>query len=392
MEAHYQPIVDLETRAVVAYEALAREDGAFPAARFAAARATGGLPELDAECQRLAFAGAEGLASTLFVNVEPACFAGPPPGGPANVIVELTERELTARPAELLLAVERVRARGWGVAVDDVGVDWRSLALLPLLRPDVVKLDRSVLAHADAPEAARVVRGARAHVERHGGLLLAEGIEDAEHESRARAFGARLGQGWRFGRPAPLGPEARSAAAEPLVSPREPIGEETPLQLLRGHALGTGTKRELLAFSMDLEREALAMRDPSVVLGTFQHARHFTSRTRERYAGLAAGAAFVAAFGVGLDPSPPGGARRQPARGRGAGERVVRRGGRPALGARAHRPGPRRHGPRHGPPVRVRAHRGPRPRGTRGTRADAARRRRARAVPRRAEPPFTRAA
>jgi len=187
VRAHFQPIVSLEDGGVVGYEALARGPRGssleFPDKLFAEARGTGQLAELDTECQRAAFAGAAGQLeppAALFVNVEPASFVGPPaleaPG--VTVIVEITERGLATQPAELLLAVENVRRRGWGIAVDDLGADWRSLALLPFLRPDVVKLDRAVLADPADPDAARTVRGARAHLARHGGRLLAEGIED----------------------------------------------------------------------------------------------------------------------------------------------------------------------------------------------------------------------
>ena len=44
----------------------------------------------------------------------------PAPAG-LRVVVEITERALATRPADLLRAVERVREVGWGVALDDVG-------------------------------------------------------------------------------------------------------------------------------------------------------------------------------------------------------------------------------------------------------------------------------
>ena len=312
LSAHFQPIVDLATHDVVAYEALARDpDGRFPLEAFAAARADGRLGALDRECQRAAFRDAAELKrpATLFVNVEPESYEGPGDleAPDVTVIVEVTERGLATRPAELLLAVERVRERGWGIAVDDLGADWRSLALMPFLRPDVVKLDREVLSDGSSVAAARVVRGAKAHISRHGGLLLAEGIEDAEHERRAKAFGATLGQGWRFGHPAPLdGSSGATGPAVNIVQKRAPVGDLTPFQALKhsGLPVGVATKAELLPISMDLEREACDTRDPAVVLATFQDAARFTPRVRERYTELAEGAAFVGAFGVGLPPEP----------------------------------------------------------------------------------------
>lgn len=132
LRAHYQPIVELSSGAVVAYEALARDsDGRFPAAAFAAARADGTLAELDRRCQRAAFDGAAGLRppAALFVNVEPDCFDGSVEAElDVRVVVEITERSLATRPAELLLAVERIRERGWGspsTTSAPTGARWR---------------------------------------------------------------------------------------------------------------------------------------------------------------------------------------------------------------------------------------------------------------------------
>ncbi len=58
-----------------------------------------------------------------------------------RLVVEITERALTARPADLLPTIEQLREAGIGIALDDVGADHRSLALMPFLRPDVIQLD-----------------------------------------------------------------------------------------------------------------------------------------------------------------------------------------------------------------------------------------------------------
>ncbi len=88
---------------------------------------------------------------TVFVNVEPGVLDAAPlddllaiaesAPGELRVAMEITERALSVRPAYLLRTVERVRHLGWGVALDDVGADALSLAVMPLLRPEVVKLD-----------------------------------------------------------------------------------------------------------------------------------------------------------------------------------------------------------------------------------------------------------
>ena len=107
-------------------------------------------------------------------------------------------------------------------SLDDVGIDERSLALMPFLAPDVIKLDMSLIQERrPTPASARVLNSVAAEAERTGAVLLAEGIDTEAHLARARAVGATLGQGWYFGRPgalpAPL-PEAPAGAVPARVN------------------------------------------------------------------------------------------------------------------------------------------------------------------------------
>ena len=114
----FQPIVELSTRRVVGYEALSRGPRGAPFEPpdrlFAEARGAGLVAELDAACRRRALATAleAGLRPPfgLFLNAEPDatgtldsleawCRDGDAEPRPP-VIVELTERALTERPAE----------------------------------------------------------------------------------------------------------------------------------------------------------------------------------------------------------------------------------------------------------------------------------------------------
>jgi EAL domain-containing protein (putative c-di-GMP-specific phosphodiesterase class I) len=311
--ALFQPIVGLPGGEVFAFEALARgprgTDLESPAALFAAADSVGLTRQLDELCMRTAFVSASDAGvRTLFVNAEPRTFSGPVvlPSSDMQVVVEVTERGLVNRPAELLDALERAREAGWGVALDDIGADWRSLAMLPVISPEIIKLDRAVLANGPTRESGRVLRASRAHVDRRHGKLLAEGIEDAHHAEQAVAFGAVLGQGYHLGRPAPAPTEPATAQ---LTLPPATVAVErsvTPFGLLQREGIATAvtTKRELLPVSQDIEMDAAEQPDPNILLGTFQSAERFTQETRERYARLAKGLAFVAAFGYGMAPSP----------------------------------------------------------------------------------------
>jgi diguanylate cyclase (GGDEF)-like protein/PAS domain S-box-containing protein len=326
----YQPIVDLEDGTVLAYEALARgPEGSRlerPDQLFGAAQAAGRLGELDWACRLAALRGAEGLERPLrlFVNVEPESLATPCPehlvaeweraGRDVDVVVEITERALTARPADLLHLVGEIRARGWGVALDDVGADVRSLALMPLLRPDVIKLDLRLVHEQPSTEVAEIVNAVNAERERTGALVLAEGIESEEHLRTARALGATVGQGWYFGRPAPL-PAVTPAPARPMAPVRtaEVLGgadEVSPYEVVRAEReVRRADKRLLLALSMHLEHQAGALGETAVILSAFQDAERFTPLTFQRYTLLGADAAFVAALGVGMASEPAPGVR-----------------------------------------------------------------------------------
>ena len=324
----FQPIVELDSGRVVAYEALARgPQGPLerPDILYAAARSAGRLAELDALCRTAAFRGAveQGLLAplTVFVNVEPEVLDDAPlddllaiaEGAPAElrVVMEITERALAARPAELLRTVERVRQLGWAVAVDDVGADAMSLAFLPLLRPDVIKLDLRLVQDRPSPAIAEIMNAVNAHAERTGALVLAEGIETEEHLRTARALGATLGQGWYFGRPG----AGRAAALDhgALVLPAPPDvsgGDESPFGCLPASTpLRSSTKALLIEVSKQLEREAMRVGETCVVAATFQEARHFTPSTTQRYRDLVDRTGFVCALGEDLPVEPLPGLR-----------------------------------------------------------------------------------
>jgi EAL domain-containing protein (putative c-di-GMP-specific phosphodiesterase class I) len=330
VRALYQPIVDLDSRETVAFEALARgPEGTSleaPVDLFGEAARHGLVGELDRLCRSVAIEGAleVGLRppKNLFVNAEPSAMSGEEPvlshlealrDGQVRVVVEFTERDLASRPAEILGAVRWLRSRGCGIALDDVGADETSLALLPFLSPDVIKLDMSLVQERRASQrAAHVINAAAAEVERSGAVLLAEGIETEEHLVRARAMGATLGQGWLFGRPRELvhddsaPPSGRGVLRRRVARSRA----GTPFDLVAdSRRIRRGDKRLLLALSRQLEAEALGLGAETVLLATFQEDKFFTARSSRRYVEIAECAAFVGALGVGMDPKPAAGVR-----------------------------------------------------------------------------------
>jgi EAL domain-containing protein (putative c-di-GMP-specific phosphodiesterase class I) len=197
VQAVFQPLVDLDSGEVLGYEALARGPAGSPlespAALFAAAYGRGRVAELDWVCRAAAFDAASraGLHPSLrlFVNSEPVSLgvACPDDLWPVvdlaerqlHVVMEVTERAVARDPAGLLGAVARARQIGWGVALDDVGAEPASLAVMPFVRPDVIKLDLRLIQGRTTAEVARIVNAVGAQSERTGAHILAEGIETA---------------------------------------------------------------------------------------------------------------------------------------------------------------------------------------------------------------------
>jgi EAL domain-containing protein (putative c-di-GMP-specific phosphodiesterase class I) len=331
VRAVYQPIVDLRTRRVVAHEALARgpegTDLERPDRLFAAAEDAGRVAELDWACRAAAVGGAldagMGADDVLFVNVEPSTLRSTRPeqhgrvfdraAAGTRLVLEITERDLTGDPAALLSAAAFARSNGWGIALDDVGAEPASLALMPFLHPDVIKLDMRLVQHPDS-DSVEVVNAVRAQAERTGATVLAEGIETEVHLRTALAMGATLGQGWLFGRPGRFVSTGSSFGfldAPPLDQDTTPRPRRTASCPGRAAArpVERTTKRLLLPTSRFLEARASREPEPPVVLSTFQAARHFTPDTARRYARLASEASFVGAVAADLGDQPVPGVR-----------------------------------------------------------------------------------
>ena len=321
----YQPIVTLDGHEVVAYEALARgpasTNWSTPDVLVSYAAEIGRLPELDWICRAAACRGALDARlhhdMPIFVNVEPASSRVACPRDLVDVIrrgmenlqlvAEITERSVAGDPSGLLHAVAQLRSYHNRIALDDVGADAASQAMMPLLRPDVIKLDRSVVQEPTSAAAIAVADAVRAEANRTGALILAEGIETGAHLAAARSLGATLGQGWMLGRPEGL-PKRVEPPAITLPRLRSSLSSgATPFEIASALApVSEATRRTVLAHSRIIEDHGTYADEPTVLLTTFEDVRFFDARTRERYVKLADRGMLTAVYGPGMpaDPAP----------------------------------------------------------------------------------------
>ena len=197
-----QPVIELATGRIHGFEALARcklEALASPLKLFATAIAQGALERLGRELRRRSVIAANG--ATLFLNVHPSD--------------DLTHEEdpIAAHAGRLVLEVqeassilEPLRERGIEIALDDFGTGYSNFGSIAELDPELVKLDREVIA------------GVRIHSRRHqlltslaalcmaqGAVVVAEGVETRDELLAVMAAGIPLAQGYYLGRPSLTG-------------------------------------------------------------------------------------------------------------------------------------------------------------------------------------------
>jgi EAL domain-containing protein (putative c-di-GMP-specific phosphodiesterase class I) len=256
LRSHYQPIVDLTTGRPVGFEALARFGaGVSPAAAFERARAAGRLLELEAAAVRAALAeGPAPADARLSINFSPsalndAAVLGNLPADLSRIIVEVTENDLVTDDAVIGTALAALRRRGAMIAVDDAGAGYASFRQVLVLRPDIIKIDRSLVSgvHQD-PAKAALVRAFVTLGRDLGSSVCAEGIEDAAELRALADLGVGSGQGYLFARPRPAWPTVDAGAARTCrVSHREALQGECRDPVRDGKATMESVGRALAA-------------------------------------------------------------------------------------------------------------------------------------------------
>jgi len=208
-----QPIVELTEGRVVAVEALSRfefEPGHAPDRWFADATALGLGTELELLALRRALARLDDLPPgiRLSVNASPStlCTAefaqaiAVVPG--ARLAIEITEHAPVADYRALRAALTKLRARGVQLMVDDAGAGFASLKHIIDLRPDVIKLDLSLVRDIDTdPLRQALAASLLAFANEIGASIIAEGIETYGELEALRTLGVRHGQGYLLARP-----------------------------------------------------------------------------------------------------------------------------------------------------------------------------------------------
>jgi EAL domain-containing protein (putative c-di-GMP-specific phosphodiesterase class I) len=208
-----QPIVTLGGGIRVGAEALSRfpaEWGQAPDEVFADAASIGIGRELEILAVRRAADDFIGVSGYLSINfsaqtlLDVRCQELLRDLPLERIVVELSEHDPVDDYRILMETLNPLRKLGLRLAIDDVGAGFSSLRHILLTSPDVIKLDRSIVAGvADDPVLRRLVQSLAEFGHDAGATVVAEGVEISDDASALRDAGVDYGQGWYFARPGP---------------------------------------------------------------------------------------------------------------------------------------------------------------------------------------------
>jgi EAL domain-containing protein (putative c-di-GMP-specific phosphodiesterase class I) len=219
----FHPIVTLADRRGIGHEALTRVVRAtsFDSVEelFAFAESTDLLVDFERLCRAVAISTSPGLQTRglLFLNasapavLDPEWFSGAMDTllgrygmTPGDVVVEITERLAVGRHRGFQGALRKLKERGYGVAVDDMGAGHASLQALAAIEPDFLKFDVSLVRDIDKSSIKRsLLETLRGLAEKMRARVIAEGIEREGERATLVSLGIELGQGFLFHREQP---------------------------------------------------------------------------------------------------------------------------------------------------------------------------------------------
>ena len=251
LHSHFQPIYSVPHHRLVGHEALLRACGpdgtpVSPVDVFASCRSESEL----SDCDRLSrlvhlenYGGQQRQGEWLFLNAHPLAFQrlGQPGAQgdlarlhqvfgmrPGSIVFEVLEAE-AADPAQLAESIAIARAAGLLIAIDDFGAGHSNFDRVWRMQPDIVKVDRSLVARAAGDyNARRILAQVVSLLHECGTMVLLEGIETREEALVAIDCDAEMIQGYLLGRPQPglLAPGDSPAPLRGLREASEQLREQ----------------------------------------------------------------------------------------------------------------------------------------------------------------------
>ena len=218
LSLHVQPLFSSETREVEAVEALMRSK--HPAFRgpLDILNATQ-IAQREFDLQQVLSSLSKTVRETLpadiklFMNIDPLVFGFPErldevfsdvyPYA-SSIVLELTERGQLCGDA-WVESVKYLRAKGFEIALDDLGAGYNSLGAVAAVSPEIIKLDISLVSNVHLSNSKKeMVYLLSEYAQKHSMKTVAEGIEVADEAEVCSQLGIKWLQGYHLARPMPL--------------------------------------------------------------------------------------------------------------------------------------------------------------------------------------------
>lgn len=223
-ELHFQPKLDVDTAALVGFEALVRwrhpERGLLAPSEFVHVIETTALIGpltrwvFDAAVEQLAQWGDAAAGLSMAVNVSVRNLRDPSMPtwfmqrlafhgiDPSRVIVELTETAVATDPRRVMEHIAALESLGIRISLDDFGQGYTSLSQLSTLRVNELKIDREFISSMNTSLKDNAIVASVIELGHRLGLnVVAEGVESREVLEELRILGCDVAQGYLFSRP-----------------------------------------------------------------------------------------------------------------------------------------------------------------------------------------------
>ena len=224
--AHFQQVVYITRKSVCGLEGLIRgtdgESMISPCALFEAARQENLVLELDRLCREkvleaFSFIYGPHKDKILFLNVDASILDRVAGSGylieqvkrhginPGNIVLEINEAKVQENDA-LKAFIDIYRSAGFLIALDDVGAGFSNLDRIPIVKPDIIKVDMGLVRDIDCDYHKQEVFKSLIRLSTQiGAMVVAEGVETESEAVETLRLGANMIQGFYLSRPCLLG-------------------------------------------------------------------------------------------------------------------------------------------------------------------------------------------
>ena len=222
LTAYFQPIIDMHTNKIFAYETLTRGvlpngDLMYPDILFSKSARNDMNFTLDRMCRETALktTAVKKIDAKVFINFIPTSIYDPEfclastvkwakqlEFDPKNIVFEVVETQNVKDKEHLKKILNYYRKEGFLIALDDVGEGYSSLNMIIDIKPDIIKVDRNIIDNIDKdPMKQSIYKALRGICLDNGIKILAEGVETPYELEKVKEIGVDYAQGYYFARP-----------------------------------------------------------------------------------------------------------------------------------------------------------------------------------------------